>query len=162
MKIFRTMLCLIIAILMMYAVPSYATTWEDATGLYSTTVVGDTGPDNMYYIYRPQALRSNTHPIVVFCFGAGSHPKNAASLLTQLASHGVVVIAGTDPYQEDGSQANAGVNWLIGQNEISKSEYYQNLIPSRVLAIGHSKGGNGAMWASIKNYKPSPLCTCFK
>lgn len=157
MKIFRTILCLIIAILMTYAVPAYAATWEDATGLYSTTVVADTGPDNKYYIYRPQTLKSNTHPIIVFCVGAGSHPKNSAALLTQLASHGVVVIAGTDPYQEDGSQANVGVNWLIGQNETSKSEYYQKLIPSRVLAIGHSKGGNGAMWVSIKNSKITSL-----
>jgi predicted esterase len=157
MKIFRTMLCLIIAILMTYAVPAYATTWEDATGPYLTTVVGDTGPDNMYYIYRPQTLRSNTHPIVVLCVGSGSHPKNYAALLTQLASHGVVVIANTDPYQLDGSKASAGVNWLIGQNEISKSEYYQKLIPSRVLAIGHSSGGNGAMWASIKNSKITSL-----
>jgi dienelactone hydrolase len=157
MKIFRIRLCFIIAILVTYTVPAFATTWEDATGPYSTTVVGDTGPDNKYYIYRPQTLRPNTHPIVVFCVGAGSHPRNYEALLTQLASHGVVVVAGTDPYQEDGSQASAGLNWLIGQNEISKSEYYQKLIPSRVLAIGHSKGGNGAMWASIKNSKITSL-----
>jgi dienelactone hydrolase len=72
-------------------------------------------------------------------------------LLANLASHGVVVIASTNPYQSDGSQASAGVNWLIGQNGITKSEYYQKLIPSRVLAIGHSAGGGGAVWASIKN-----------
>jgi len=159
MKIFRTMLCLIIAILMTYAVPGYATTWEDTTGPYSTTVVGDTGPDNKYYIYRPQTLMSNTHPIVVYCVGMGSHPKTSDGevLLAPLASHGVVVIAGTDPDQGDGSQASAGVNWLISQNEISKSEYYQKLIPSRVLAIGHSRGGNGAMRASINNSKITSL-----
>jgi dienelactone hydrolase len=157
MKIFRTMLFLIIAILMTYAVPAFATTWEDATGPYSTTVVGDTGPDKMYYIYRPQTLRSSTHPIVVLCVGTGAHPKNYDVLLTQLASHGVVVIASIDPYQEDGSKASAGVNWIVGQNEISKSEYYQKLIPSRVLAIGHSAGGAGAMWASIKNSKITSL-----
>jgi predicted peptidase len=139
------------------AVPAYATTWEDATGSYSTTVVADTGPDNKYYIYRPQTLKSYTHPIVVFCVGSGSHPKISAALLTSLASHGIIVIAGTDPYQEDGSQASAGVNWLIGQNEISKSGYYQKLIPSRVLAIGHSRGGNGAMLASVKNSKITSL-----
>jgi len=157
MEIIRTMLCLITAILMTYAVPAYATTWEDATGPYSTTVVGDTGPDNMYYIYRPQTLRPGTHPIVVLCVGTGAHPKNYDVILTQLASHGVVVIASTDPNQEDGSKASAGLNWIVGQNEISKSEYYQKLIPSRVLAIGHSSGGAGAMWASIKNSKITSL-----
>ena len=157
MKIFRTMLCLIIAIIMTYAIPAYATTWEDATGPYSTTVVSDTGPDNKYYIFRPTTLKLNIHPIVVFSVGAGSHPNNYAALLTQLASHGVVIIAGTDPYQEDGSQASAGVNWIISQNEISKSSFYKKLIPSRVLAIGHSKGGNGVISASIKNSKITSL-----
>ena len=157
MKIFRTMLCLIISILMTYAVPSYAATWVDSTGPYSTTFVADTGPDNKYYIYRPQTLKPNTHPIVVLCVGSGSNPKNYDALLTSLASHGVVVIAGTDPYQGDGSQASNGVNWLVGQNEISKSAYYQKITPSRVLAIGHSGGGNAAMLASIKNLKITSL-----
>jgi hypothetical protein len=157
MKILRTLLCLITAIVMTYAIPLYAITWEDATGSYSTTVVGDTGPENNYYIYRPKTLRSNTHPLLVFCVGTGSHPKNYDVLFTQLASHGVVVIASTDPNQEDGSKASIGVNWIIGQNEISKSEYYQKLIPSKVLAIGHSSGGAGAMWASIKNAKITSL-----
>lgn len=41
MKIFRIMLCLTIAVFMTYAVPAYATAWENATGPYSTTVVGE-------------------------------------------------------------------------------------------------------------------------
>jgi hypothetical protein len=151
MKIYRTMLSLIMLILIMCGLPAYATTWENETGPYPTTVVNDTGPDGTFYIYRPQTLRSNTHPLAVFCVGTGSHPRNAAGLLANLALHGVVVIASTNPYQSDGSQASAGVNWLIGQNGINKSEYYQKLIPSRVLAIGHSAGGGGAVWASIKN-----------
>jgi len=151
MKIFRTKPSLIIAILITYSLPAYATTWEDETGPYPTTVVSDTGPNETFYIYRPQTLRSNTHPIVVFCGGTGFHPRMAAGLLANLASHGAVVITSTNPYQSDGSQASTGVNWLIGQNEITKSEYYQKLIPSRVLAIGHSMGGGGAVWASVKN-----------
>ena len=153
MKIFRTKLSLIMFILIMCGLPAYATTWENETGPYPTIVVNDTGPDGTFYIYRPQTLRSNTHPLAVFCVGTGSHPRNAAALLTNLASHGVVVIASTNAYQLDGSQASVGVNWLINQNEIKKSEYYQKLIPSRVLAIGHSGGGGGAVWASIKNSK---------
>jgi fermentation-respiration switch protein FrsA (DUF1100 family) len=78
-------------------------------------------------------------------------------MLTSLASHGVIVIASTDPYQWDGVKASAGVNWLMEQNEAAKSDYYQKLIPSRVLAIGHSVGGNGAMLAAIKNSKITSL-----
>ena len=151
------MLRFIMAALMAYAVPACAAAWEDATGPYATTIVGDTGPESTYYIYRPQTLRLNAHPVAVFCVGSGSHPRNYDAVLMSLASHGVVVIASTDPYQWDGSKASTGVNWLIEQNEVDKSDYYQKLIPSKVLAIGHSVGGNGAMLASIKNSKITSL-----
>lgn len=157
MKYLRTMLRFIMAVVMTYAVPSWAAAWEDATGPHATTVVGDTGPENAYYIFRPQTLRSNAHPIAVFCAGSGSHPRNYDALLTSLASHGVIVIASTDPYQGDGIKANAGVNWLMEQNETGKSDYHQKLIPSKVLAIGHSVGGNGAVMAATKNSKITSL-----
>jgi acetyl esterase/lipase len=153
MKFFRAMLRLILAILMVYVVPACAATWEDATGPYPTTVVVDTGPDGKYYMYRPQTLRPNAHPIAVFCGGAGSHPRDYDALLASLASHGVVVISSTESNQLDGSKANAGVNWLIEQHEKESGEYFQKLIPSKVLAIGHSLGGNGAVVASLRNSK---------
>ncbi|MDP1900162.1 MAG: hypothetical protein Q8K96_06880 [Rubrivivax sp.] len=157
MKHFITKQCLIMVILMLHAVIAFSANWEEATGPYATIVVADTGPGNAYYIYRPITLSSNAHPIVVFCVGSGSHPKNYDALLIPLASHGVIVIASTDPYQSDGSKASAGVNWLIDQNGVSKSEYYQKLIPSRVLAIGHSIGANGVMLASIGNPRITSL-----
>lgn len=153
----RAALCLIFAILMTYGVPAHATTWEDATGPYSPTAVGDTGPDKKYFIYRPEVLRSNTHPIAVLCVGSGGHPRNYDVLLMSLASHGVVVIASTDPHQSDGSKAIAGVDWLVDQNARPDSAFHQKLIPSRVLAIGHSSGGNCAMLASTKDSRITSL-----
>jgi dienelactone hydrolase len=157
MKRFGAMLWLIIGILITNAVPAHAATWEDATGPYPIAVVADTGPENGYDIYRPQILTTNTHPIAVFCVGSGSHPRDYAHLLNSLASHGVVVIASTSPYQFDGSKASTGVDWLIEQNEIGTSEYLKKLIPSRAMAIGHSNGGNGAMMASRQNAKITSL-----
>lgn len=140
-----------------YATPAYATSWEDPTGPYSTTVVADAGPGGKYYIHRPQRLRSNSHPIAVLLVGTGAHPRNYDALLAQLASHGVVVIADSDRYQADGSKASAALNWLLEQNEVSSSEYLHKLIPSKVLAIGHSSGGTGAVLASIGNPRITSL-----
>jgi dienelactone hydrolase len=156
-KRIRTMLCLIIGIVMTCVVSAYAATWEDATGPYPTATVGDAGPGNGYTIYRPQTLKPNAHPIAVLCVGSGAHPRNYDALLTSLASHGVVVIASTDPYQSDGSKAIAGVDWLFEQNEMRNSEFYQKLNLAKVLAIGHSAGGNGAMMASTKSTKVTSL-----
>ena len=84
MKINRTIPSLIMFILIMCGLPAYATTWENETGPYPKTVVNDTGPDGTFNIYRPQTLRSNTHPIAVFCVGTGSHPRNACGLLLKI------------------------------------------------------------------------------
>lgn len=151
------MLRLVVAVLVMYATAAQAASWEDATGPHSTTIVAGAGPEGSYYIHRPKALGSSAHPIVVLAVGTGANPKNYDALLAQLASHGVVVIADTDPYQADGSKASAAVNWLVDQNETKGSEYFQKLVPSKVLAVGHSSGGNGAMLAAIKNPRITSL-----
>ncbi len=152
-----TLLRFITAILAINATLAFATSWEDPTGPYSTTVVADAGPGGKYYIHRPQELKSNGHPIAVLVPGMGTHPRNWDALLAQLASHGVVVIADVDPYQADGSKASAAVNWLLDQNEVSSSEYLHKLIPAKVLAIGHSMGGTGAVLASIGNPRITSL-----
>lgn len=151
------LLRLMMASLMMYAIPAGAATWEDATGPFSTTVVAESGPQGTFYIHRPKTLAPHAHPIAVLCGGTGSHPRNYDALLAQLASHGVVVIADTGAYQQDGAKASAAVNWLVEQNETRGSDYFQKLVPSRVLAIGHSSGATGAMLASLSNSRITSL-----
>lgn len=152
-----TMLRFIVAVLVTCAPAAHAASWEDVTGPHATTIAVGAGPDGRYYIHRPRTLGSNAHPIAVFAGGTGSSPKSYDALLAELASHGVVVIADTDPYQADGSKASAAVNWLVEQNQTKGSEYFQKLVPSKVLAIGHSAGGNAAMLAAIKNPRVTSL-----
>lgn len=152
-----SILRLIVAALVTCAPGAQAASWEDATGPHATTIAVGAGPEGRYYIHLPKTLGSNAHPIAVFASGTGANPKNYDALLAQLASHGVVVIADTDPYQADGSKASAAVNWLVEQNETKGSEYFQKLVPSKVLAIGHSSGGNGAMLAAINNPRITSL-----
>lgn len=140
-------------ILLTCAIPAFATTWEDAAGPYSTTVVASAGPDHAYYIHRPATLKPGSHPIAVLCVGSGAAPKDYDPLLAELASHGVVAIADSSASPDDGSKASAAVNWLIEQNETNGSEYFGKLMSSRVLAIGHSAGGRGAVSAAILNPK---------
>jgi len=141
----------IATICLTYAIPALATTWEDATGPYATTVVANAGPEHAYYIYRPATLKPGSHPIAVLCPGSGVSPSAYDPLLAELASHGVIVIADSSASPDDGSKASAAVNWLLEQNETSGSEYFGKLMPSKVLAIGHSMGGTGAVSAAILN-----------
>jgi dienelactone hydrolase len=131
--------------------PVAAATWEDLNGPHATVLVAQAGPAGEYYIRRPGRLDPDAHPVAVLLAGANSHPKSYDGLFTELASHGVVVIAHSSPDQGDGTKANAALNWLLEQNELGTSEYFHKLNPSRILAIGHSAGGNGAVLASIQN-----------
>lgn len=148
---------IVVTVLVTCAPAAHAASWEDATGPHATTVEEGAGPEDRYYIHRPGTLGSNAHPIAVFAGGTASSPKNYDALLAQLASHGVVVIADKDPYQADGSKASAAVNWLVEQNETKGSKYFQKLVSSKVLAIGHSAGGNAAMLAAINNPRITSL-----
>lgn len=151
MKRFASMLAFFCAVLASLSSTVAAATWEDLNGPHTTVLIAQAGPAGEYYIRRPEKLNSNAHPVAVLLVGTYSHPKSYDALLTELASHGVVVIAHSSSDQGDGTKANAALKWLLEQNELSTSEYFHKLNPSRILAIGHSAGGNGAVLASIQN-----------
>lgn len=151
MKRFASMLAFVSAVLVSFSSTVAAASWEDLTGLHTTVLAAQAGPAGEYYIRRPATLSSNAHPVAVLLVGSNSHPKSYDSLFAELASHGVVVIAHSSSDQGDGTKANAALDWLLEQNEVSTSEYFHKLVTSRILAIGHSAGGNGAVLASIQN-----------
>lgn len=150
---FASMLAMIPAVLVIYVTTVGAATWEDLAGPHATVLNAQAGPAGEYYIRRPVKLNSSAHPVAVLLVGSNSHPKRYDALLSELASHGVIVVAHSSSDQGDGTKANLALNWLLEQNEVSTSEYFHKLIPSRVLAIGHSSGGNGAVLASIQNQR---------
>jgi dienelactone hydrolase len=151
MRRFAMMLAIISAVLLTFATSVGAATWEELTGPHATVLSAQAGPAGEYYIRRPEKLSLNAHPVAVLLVGTNAHPKNYDALLTELASHGVVAIAHSSSDQGDGTKALAALNWLLEQNEVSTSEYFRKLAPSKVLAIGHSAGGNGAVLASIQS-----------
>lgn len=135
---------------MLYAAAAKAA-FSDVTGPYPVTTLSNVGPNGAYYIFRPTTLYNNTHPLAVFCVGTNGSPTNGSTLFTSLASHGIVVIAGTNPNQRDGTEAIDGIEWLISQNTTVGSPYYGKLDTSKVLAFGLSQGGNAALWTAIKD-----------
>ncbi len=124
--------------------------YQASTGQYEVTTVTSGGPDNNYYLYYPSDMSNGSHPIAVFCVGTNMSPSDYSKLLIQVASHGVVVIAGNNSNQANGIQAIDGLNWLIAQNVDSISVFYQKLKTDKVLAFGHSQGGNAAMHVAIE------------
>ncbi|HEX3594547.1 MAG TPA: hypothetical protein VHU80_05580, partial [Polyangiaceae bacterium] len=120
-------------------------------GPLAVTTTNNTGPNSSYTLFRPTDLTKNgpLFPVVTWGNGTGTTPSVYSFLLTQLASHGFIVIAsnsenvamGTPPPMLD------GVTWVFQQNCDSTSPMYQHVDTAHVGATGHSQGAFATMTA---------------
>jgi dienelactone hydrolase len=115
-----------------------------------------------FNIYRPSNLDSSgsCHPILVWANGRGDNPEQHPpecivdpatntwcgtypGLMSQLASHGFVVIASLSTTTSRGEPLPTitGLNWLLEQAEDATSPYFHHLDTTRIGALGHSEGG---------------------
>ena len=128
--------------------PGVGDQWEDP-GPFSTTKL-TLGPGDAFRVFQPDPLGEGgvLHPILVWSVGTGASPESYELLLTRIASHGIVVIAGDDPNQANGEQAISGLDWLVDQNDTAGS-YQGKLDVTRIAAAGHSQGGNAALHVAL-------------
>ncbi len=120
-------------------------------GSLAVTTTNNTGPNMSYTLFRPTDLTKNgpLFPVVTWGNGTGTTPSVYSFLLTQLASHGFIVIAsnsmnvaqGTPPPMLD------GVTWVFQQNCDPMSPLYQHVDTAHVGATGHSQGAFATMTA---------------
>ena len=114
-------------------------------------VGADGGAPVAFTLFRPANLAQGglCHPVVTWGNGTGANPSLYRILLTQLASHGFVVIASNSPNVAQGSPQPmlAGVTWVISQNADPASVMYQRIDTTHVGATGHSQGGFATMTA---------------
>jgi hypothetical protein len=105
----------------------------------------DGEPVPRFTLFRPTELGENglCHPIFTWGNGTGTSPSLYRSLLTRLASHGIVVIASNSANVASGDPPPmvAGVTWVIEQNADPASPLYQRIDTTHVGASGHSQGG---------------------
>jgi len=115
-----------------------------------------------FNVYRPSNLESSgfCHPILVWANGHGDNPEqhppecivNAATntwcgtypgLISQLASHGFVVLASLSSTTSKGDPLPTltGLDWLLAQAEDPTSPYFHHLDTAHIGALGHSEGG---------------------
>jgi hypothetical protein len=103
------------------------------------------GPSSNYTLFRPgDSLGRNgfKHPIVTWGNGITTVPGFYLSLLTQIASHGFVIIACNDTTAERPC-LNAGLDWLVEQNQ--SGAMAGKLDVTREATVGYSWGGGAAI-----------------
>lgn len=122
-----------------------------ATGPFQTTVENKVGPGNAYTVYRPSMLGQNgfLHAPIIFGPGIGQQVTVHATMLTNFASHGFVVV-GT-PVLEGGpgdagnrKSMQDGLDWIIAQNEAA-GIYQHKLWVDHAVSMGYSVGGTSAV-----------------
>jgi predicted dienelactone hydrolase len=122
----------------------FATVMESNVGP-AAGVGPDGGAPVAFTLFRPMDLAQGglCHPVVTWGNGTGTTPTVYRTLLTQLASHGFVVIASDSPNVMQGNPPPmvAGVTWVLDQNADPTSAMYQRIDTTHVGATGHSQGG---------------------
>ncbi|MBT8339948.1 MAG: hypothetical protein HKP58_02270 [Desulfatitalea sp.] len=146
------------AVFMLSVVTSHAG-YEDIEGGFDAIVIAETGSDwnqdgtDDFYVFHPSIMNNNSHPIIVLCVGTGRSPDDGdyRPLLESFATHGFVVIAGTDGDQQDGDQALCGLNWLIDENDNPGSIFYNKLVINKIVSMGNSQGGSACIHVALKD-----------
>ena len=108
---------------------------------------------NKYDLYSPTPLGANgfKHPILTWGNGTFGQSANYAYFLRHMASWGFVVIATEDSFTGPGQTILDGANYLIQQNAVSTSKFYQKLDTVHAGSFGHSQGATGAINALMKS-----------
>lgn len=138
------------------------------TGPYPAIMETDPGLP-FHVIYRPRDLATlRTTRLGVVVWGNGGCRDDGASArahLTELASHGYLVIApgklyppgesaprpqrGPDgrypPQATTADQVKAGIDWALAENRRRASRYFGRIAPAAIAVAGHSCGGLQAL-----------------
>jgi hypothetical protein len=120
--------------------PPITDPWQ--AGAFSVATMPAAGPSGNATVLYPMELGKDglKHPIVVWDNGAGQTGLSIyGALLEHLASHGFAVYAAYSATDE-GTELTQGLDWMIAQNDVSSSPFYQKLDPQKTAAMGHSQG----------------------
>ena len=111
-----------------------------ASGYFQVKTTENVGPGRGFTLYEPiKSDPSFTEPSpVIFWANATSTPVGAyKDLLSQLASHGFVVLAGDDSSTGKGDQLIEGLDWVMTEPKEIETE----IDTKKIGALGHSQGG---------------------
>lgn len=108
-----------------------------SAGPYRTTQDLRSGPRGDSGLFYPSgtAAQGRKFPIFLWGCGAASSPRNYTDHMNRIASHGFVVVA--EVSSNSGTELTRALDWLIAQNDNSRSPLYQK------LDITSGSGGSG-------------------
>ncbi|TCZ77153.1 alpha/beta hydrolase [Paenibacillus albiflavus] len=127
-------------------------------GSYSVKVeeVTSTSREALFRIYYPTFQGDESYPIISWGNGTDASPDRYDELLTHLASWGFIVIDSYSKTTGTGKEIVAAIDYLINENQLANSLFYQKIQMERIGVAGHSQGSTGVINAHT-NYKSGSL-----
>lgn len=120
-----------------------------------TILILDELGENLYKIYYPQSV-GVMHPLIAWGNGTGALPEQYDELLTHMASWGFVVIDTYSKTTGTGKEILASIEYMLAENELPESQFYQTIQSDQIAAAGHSQGSTGVINAHT-NYDNGSL-----
>lgn len=111
-------------------------------GPFATTIDKNAGANS--WVFRPMELGKGgvKHPVFVWGTGATASPNDYAPDMPRVASHGFIVIS-PNSTMVSAAMLKASLDWILAQNDVKDSMYYQKIDTSKVAMGGHSLGSVG-------------------
>lgn len=111
--------------------------------------------EKLYKIYYPQS-KGVMHPLIAWGNGTGALPEQYDELLRHMASWGFVVIDTYSKTTGTGKEILASIEYMLAENDMPESQFYQTIQPEQIAAAGHSQGSTGVINAHT-NYDNGSL-----
>lgn len=94
-------------------------------------------------IWYPADIETSSlkYPIVLWANGTGSKSETYKAFFKHLASWGFIVVGNDDENTRTGDSLNGTIDFLIKENEVSNSIFYNKLDLNNIGLGGHSQGG---------------------
>lgn len=114
-----------------------------------TNIKGFSGKTVVY----PTALETTDakYPVIVWANGTGCVTPLYSQLLALFANAGYIVVADSNVMPGDGQSIINSINYIITENNNSKSVFYGKVDVNNIGATGHSQGGKGVVCAAAKD-----------
>jgi len=100
--------------------------------------------EKLYKVYSPNS-KGSMHPLIAWGNGTGALPEQYDELFRHLASWGFVVIDTYSTTTGTGKEIVAAIDYMLAQNDMPVSQFYQRIQKEQIGAAGHSQGSTGVI-----------------
>lgn len=108
------------------------------------------GPQGQSGVFWPDPLGQDDilHPVFIWGCGGSSTPSQYADQLSQIASHGFIVVAEIVEIGDDGAPLTAAIDWITAENERADSMFHRRVDVSKIALGGHSIGSANSFFVA--------------